>query len=178
MTEASLLARAAAGDRESYAALVSQHYPVCLRVARGMLRDPADAEDAVQDAFLRALRSLGRRDERVPFRAWLFRILINRCRSVGLERSRRERRFVLDDSAVDRAVAPDGPVPGNAVAIMDALQRIDLLLREAFLLKYVEELEYKEMSAMTGVGVSALKMRVKRACEALRPFLEGIYRER
>jgi RNA polymerase sigma-70 factor (ECF subfamily) len=46
-------------------------------------------------------------------------------------------------------------------------------LREALVLKYGEGLEYREMSAMTGAGVSALKMRVKRACQALRPLLEG-----
>ncbi len=178
MTDAALLARAAAGDQESYAALVSQHYPACLRVARGMLRDPTDAEDAVQDAFLRALKSLGRRDERIPFRAWLFRILINRCRSVALERSRRVRRFVQDEAALDRAASPDVVEAVNSAAIMDALQAIDPPLREAFVLKYVEELEYKEMATMTGVGISALKMRVKRACEALRPRLEEIYRER
>lgn len=178
MTDAALLARAAAGDPASYAALVSQHYSACLRVARGILRDPADAEDAVQDTFLRGLKSLARRDEQVPFRAWLFRILINRCRSVAVERSRRVRRFVQDEAALESAPSREPPGFGNAEAIMEALQRIDPPLREAFVLKYVEELEYTEMAVMTGVGVSALKMRVKRACEALRPHLEGIYRER
>jgi RNA polymerase sigma-70 factor (ECF subfamily) len=47
--------------------------------------------------------------------------------------------------------------------------------REAFLLKHVEELTYEEISEMTGVSISALKMRVKRACDALRGQLEGVY---
>ena len=47
--------------------------------------------------------------------------------------------------------------------------------REAFLLKHVEELSYEEIAKMTGVSVSALKMRVKRACDALRDLLEGVY---
>jgi len=47
--------------------------------------------------------------------------------------------------------------------------------REAFLLKYVEELSYEEISDVTGVGISALKMRVKRACDGLRDMLEGVY---
>ena len=51
---------------------------------------------------------------------------------------------------------------------------MDPLLREAFLLKYIEEMSYEEMSALTGVGVSALKMRVKRACDRLRDRWERI----
>ena len=54
------------------------------------------------------------------------------------------------------------------------LDELDPLLREAFLLKYLEELSYEEMSALTGVGVSALKMRVKRACDRLRERWESI----
>jgi RNA polymerase sigma-70 factor (ECF subfamily) len=50
-------------------------------------------------------------------------------------------------------------------------------LREAFVLKYVEGLEYAEMVTITGAGMSALKMRVKRACDALRPMLEAIYHD-
>ena len=54
------------------------------------------------------------------------------------------------------------------------LHELDPLLREAFLLKYIEEMSYEEMSALTGVGVSALKMRVKRACDRLRDRWERI----
>ena len=54
------------------------------------------------------------------------------------------------------------------------LAELDPLLREAFLLKYIEEMSYEEMSALTGVGVSALKMRVKRACDRLRDRWERI----
>ena len=58
-----------------------------------------------------------------------------------------------------------------------AVETLDPLLREAFLLKYVEGLEYAEMATITGAGVSALKMRVKRACDTLRPMLEAIYND-
>ena len=52
--------------------------------------------------------------------------------------------------------------------VQRVLNELDPLLREAFLLKYIEELSYEEMSVLTGAGISALKMRVKRACERLR----------
>ena len=59
--------------------------------------------------------------------------------------------------------------------IESALAMLPAEQREAFLLKHVEELTYDEMSAMTGVSVPALKMRVKRACDGLRTMLEGVY---
>jgi RNA polymerase sigma-70 factor (ECF subfamily) len=62
-------------------------------------------------------------------------------------------------------------------AIRRAVDDLDPLLREAFLLKYVEEMDYHEMSSALGAGVSALKMRVKRACDALRPRLREIYHD-
>jgi RNA polymerase sigma-70 factor (ECF subfamily) len=55
-----------------------------------------------------------------------------------------------------------------------ALDRIDAEQREAFVMKYVEELSYEEISEITGVGISALKMRVKRACARLRVLLEEV----
>ena len=59
--------------------------------------------------------------------------------------------------------------------IYRALEQIDPLQREAFLLKHVEDLSYEEMAELTGVGVSALKMRVKRACDRLRELLQEVY---
>ena len=177
MIEATILARAVAGDREAYAELVSQYYPSCMRVATRMLRNRADAEDVVQETFLRALRALSSYDQEVPFRAWLFRILLNRCHTVALSRTRRERRFVSDDVALHTAAAKPDAVPDNEAGVIAAVEELEPKLREAFLLKYVEEMEYTEMARITGASISALKMRVKRACEALRPRLEGVFHE-
>jgi RNA polymerase sigma-70 factor (ECF subfamily) len=100
-------------------------------------------------------------------------ILINRCRTALLHRRRRTARVVLDERSVDRA-----QVDGSATqaelrdAIERALARLDPAQREAFLLKHVESLSYEEMATMTGVGISALKMRVQRACERLQAALQ------
>ena len=182
MTDAILQARAAEGDVEAYSVLVRRYYSMCSRIAQRMLRDPEDAEDAVQDTFLRAFRALPRFDHRKVFRAWLLRILINQCRTHALKRRRRERRFPRDEIALRDTPSSDGN-GANAMGhdererVVAAVEALEPLLREAFLLKYVEELEYKEMAEITGASISALKMRVKRACEALRPRLEAIYHE-
>jgi len=180
MTDALLIAQATAGDVEAYSVLVRRYYPMCVRIALRMLRDAEDAEDAVQDTFLRAFRALSRFDHRKIFRAWLLRILVNQCRTHALKRRRRERRFPRDEVALrDTPSAERNGVvdPGERQRVIEAVESLEPLLREAFLLKYVEELEYKEMAEITGASISALKMRVKRACEALRPRLEGIYHE-
>jgi RNA polymerase sigma-70 factor (ECF subfamily) len=175
MTDAELVVRTRAGDPEAFGSLVARYYDACWRFAYHMLGERADAEDVVQDSFLRAYLAIGRYDERDQFRGWLFRILTNQCRNYLTSRGRRTKRFVQDDIAIESAAAPP---PGLAPGVEDdvlirALAQLDPLQREALLLKYAEGLEYAEMSAMTGAGESALKMRVKRGSERLRAMLSA-----
>jgi len=172
MTDAEWVARCVAGERGAFDALVERHFADCLRFATHMLRAPQDAEDAVQETFLRAYRALDGYDERQTFRSWLFRILINRCRSAATARGRRNARVALDERAMLAAPARGAGVsPEDAIAIAAALQQLDVRSREAFLLRYGEGLDYVEMARLSGDGVSALKMRVKRARERMREFL-------
>jgi RNA polymerase sigma-70 factor (ECF subfamily) len=170
--DAELVARVLEGEVEAFGALVERHLPRCERFALHMLGDPADAEDAVQEAFVRAYRGLAgcRNPER--FGAWLMRILANRCRTARLRRWRREQVVVADHGALGvAAVRPRAERYAWREEIAAALARLPDEQREAFLLKHVEELEYEEMAEVTGAGVSALKMRVKRACDRLRQLL-------
>ena len=75
--EADLVARAAAGDREAFGALVERYAGVARRVARAVLGNPEDADDAAQDAMLSALVKLDQYDPRRPFGPWLLRIVAN-----------------------------------------------------------------------------------------------------
>jgi RNA polymerase sigma-70 factor (ECF subfamily) len=177
MSDTALIARVLDGDVEAFAGLVERYYTDCSRYARRMLGNRQDAEDTLQETFLRAYAALPRYRDRDQFRAWLFRILVNQCRTTAKLRARRVRRVMVDERQVDRAVVEAGE--GNA-DLRDALQvsldGLEPLLREAFLLKYGEGLEYAEMAALSGASVSALKMRVKRACDAMRPALEKMVR--
>ena len=178
MTDEALVARAVEGDVDAFAALAERHYSSCARMARRMLRNDADAEDVVQETFLRAFRAIGRFERGREFRVWLFTILVNQCRTAATSRRRRQTRFSDDETAIAQA-ADQRPtaVIEETSAVAAAVDSLEPLLREAFVLKYVEGLEYAEMSTITGAGVSALKMRVKRACDALRPKLEAIYND-
>jgi RNA polymerase sigma-70 factor (ECF subfamily) len=173
MTDACYVEAALNGDPAAFAALVDRHAPACLRYATRMLGSPEDGEDVTQETLLRAHKSLGRYDPTLSFRTWIMSILVNRCRTALLHRRRRTMRVVLDDEAVARAAVQDG---ANDAALRDAIERalkqLEPAQREAFLLKHVELLSYDEMAAATGMGVSALKMRVQRACDRLQLLLQ------
>src|SRR5262245_14706824 len=174
MTDAQYVARARAGDEPARVALVERHHASCMRFARHLLGDATDAEDAVQETFIRAFSALDRYEERDAFHAWLFQILVHRCRSVAAKRSKRHERFVSDETAVGRAaVHGDEAMLDTQRTLAVALHGLDLDHREAFLLKVGEEMEYEEMSRLTGVQVSALKMRVKRARDHVRARWPG-----
>lgn len=175
--DTALVRQVLAGDTEAYAGLVARHRPRLARYAVHQLGDAADAEEAVQDALVRAYRALPRCHDPARFGAWVFQILVNRCRSSGSRRRRRERMFADDPGALAAAsVAPDGERSLWRDAIHWALARLDAEQREAFLLKHVEELSYEEMAELTGAGVSALKMRVKRARDHLQALLTEVSR--
>lgn len=168
VTDGELVERVLGGDPDAFNALVDRHYLPCLRFADRLIGNSADAEEAVQDTFVRAYRALGRYRDRQRLRSWLFRILVNRCRT---QARRAERRFRLDHAAGERMSGSVMPAPAFEgelnPALRSALASLPAVQREALLLKHVEELSYEEMAAITGARVSALKMRVKRALETL-----------
>ena len=172
MTDAMLVRRVLDGDTAAFTTLVDRHAAACTRFATRMLGNREDAEDATQETFLRAYRSLARYEERQAFRTWLFQILINRCRTAAVRRERRHRMFLVDDNAVASAsVRPAAEASDLRAELRRVVDALDPDQREAFLLKHVEQLSYDEMAAATGVGVSALKMRVKRACDRMQWML-------
>jgi RNA polymerase sigma-70 factor, ECF subfamily len=176
LTDEAIVRQVLAGDIEAYGLLVSRYRDRYIRFAMQMLGNREDAEEALQDSFVRGYRSLARCEDPARFSAWLFQILANRCRTHGARRGRRERTFLQNDVAIMSAAT--APVVGRSAwreEIERALDMLDPDQREAFLLKHVEELSYDEMGELTGVGVSALKMRVKRACDRLREHLQEVY---
>ena len=171
--DAELVRRIRAGDIGAYTALVARYRDRLGRYALHMIGDREDAEEALQDAYVRAYRSLARCDDPERFGAWLYGILVNRCRTTGARVARRRRLFVRDENAINGATHPDQSDRVEwADVVGRALARLAPEYREAFLLKHVEDLEYEEIADLTGTGVSALKMRVKRAREQLQRFLK------
>jgi RNA polymerase sigma-70 factor (ECF subfamily) len=178
--DALIVRRVLAGDTEAFATLVARYSDRCARCATRIVGNREDAEEAVQDAFVRAYAALGEYRECDRFYAWLFRILINQCRSVVARSARRERTFPdldLDTRGVDALEATF--TLDDRFADRDRLERALAQLgpdqREAVVLHLGEELTYEEMALATGAGVSALKMRVARGVARLRALLTEVY---
>jgi RNA polymerase sigma-70 factor, ECF subfamily len=140
-----------------------------------MLRNGDDAEDVVQDAFVRLYRALPRYEERQRFEPWFFQILGNCCRTANTAFQRHASRTTHDDDAVERVPSLDDPAAQFdhewSDTVRRALAEVPEYNREIFLLHYVEGFSYEEVERMTGIKQSALKMRVKRASDQLRSRL-------
>jgi len=171
-SDGEVVRRVLAGDTEAYAFLVTRHQEGLFRYARGMGIVPDAAGDLVQDALVRAFRYLANCEEPERFEMWAFRIL----RNAALDYLKNiRRRAVSTDDVILLDRGPDPEAQTARAELRDALEeglgRLPIDLRDAFLMKHLEELSYEEMQRMTGASKSALKMRVLRAREMLRQAL-------
>jgi RNA polymerase sigma-70 factor (ECF subfamily) len=172
------IGRAKLGDVEAFTAIVQAYYPRCVRFARAVLQNLDDAEDVVQETFVRLYRALPRYEEQQRFESWLFQILGNCCRTANSVERRQASRTIDDEAVLEHVVAADDPSEGLdrdwGDTVRRALADVPDYNREIFLLHYIEEFSYDEIERMTGVKQSALKMRVKRASDFLRARLAGV----
>jgi RNA polymerase sigma-70 factor (ECF subfamily) len=173
--DALVIERVLAGEIQLFAELVNRHQAPLYRHAVGMVLDHDVAADMVQDAFVRAYMNLRQCRDRERFRAWLFQTLRHRCLDYLKEARRKNVR--LDDAGplLDPAEGPADIVERKRLRsqLMDALAQLPEAQREAFVMHCVEEIPYETMAELLDTKVSALKMRVMRAREALGAALGG-----
>ena len=168
--------RAKAGDRQAFALLVDATYPRALRFALHMVANREDAEEAVQDTFVRVHHNLRRFRDDARFEPWLFRILANRCRTLLAKRARHAT-VIQYGELPDRVGTSDEAERDWTEEVYKVLDTLPAEQREAFLLRHVEDMAYEDIAVITGVGLSALRMRVKRACDTLRARLTEVMRD-
>lgn len=161
---------ASRGDAAAFAQIVRVYYPRCLRFAMRFALTREDAEECVQDTFVRVHRALPRYEERHRFAAWLFRILANRCRTA---RHRARFRLAQLSKLEIRAICVQDESFGASERIAHALDALPSQNRAAFLLRHVEGFSYVQIAAITGVTITAARMRVSRACSQLRQAISG-----
>jgi RNA polymerase sigma-70 factor (ECF subfamily) len=169
-SDADVVARVLDGDKQQFEHLVRRYQHVLYRHAVSIVLDHDAAADMVQDAFVRAYLNLRECRDTSRFRAWLFRTLRNRCFDHLKAASRRN--VPLDDVEpipLDEADGPAALAERSEVrtAIKRALAKLPPVLREAFVMHYVDGMSYETMAELLGASVSAIKMRALRAREAL-----------
>lgn len=180
---AAVLARARQGDDEAFRALVERHSRTLFRLAFRMTGNEQDAEDVVQESFLRAYKQLGRFESRANFGTWIYRIAAN-C-SVDLMRAKQARHDHRAESldAAETLPAGDDPNPQRLAEsaeiharVAAALGALSPLERAAFTLRHYEGRSIDEISAALGLRTSAAKHSVFRAVRKLRLALAPLRR--
>ncbi|MBV8811153.1 MAG: sigma-70 family RNA polymerase sigma factor [Acidobacteriaceae bacterium] len=171
------------GNQQAFRVLVERHSHSVFRLAFRMTGNEQDAEDMVQETFLRAYKQLHQFDARSGFGTWLYRICTN-C-SIDLIRARKRRNeeqpFAGEKFPVhwlDRVASP-GPSPerltqSNQITnrLEDALKRLSEIERIAFVLRHYEGHDIEQIAAALGVQPNAAKHSVFRAVQKLRRALE------
>ena len=176
MTDTELVARILAGDMRAQTALMRTHYRILHRTARAILRDDAEAEDAVQEAYLQAFRALGTFRGESKLSTWLVRIAANEA----LMRRRRyakaaARMDVEPDELVSGEAGPESIAHGGEMRqLLDA--RIGALpeaYRAVFMMRAIEELTAEETAVALGIPEATVRTRYFRARNLLRKFMAG-----
>ncbi len=166
-SDAELLAATAAGDHGSFGALVERYQTRFFAVARRMLGDDAEAEDAVQTALLRIYRGASAyRDDWRPS-TWLYRVLTNVSIDLWRKRSRRREEAAGPGTQATVSLA-------DRVDVDRALARVAPEARAILLLCYVEDLSYGEIARIRGISVNTVKTQLGRAKRAMRRHLNEV----
>lgn len=169
--DAALLARVSRGDEAAFAALVARYQDRFYTVARRMLGNALDAEDAVQHAFLRIFQKAHTYEARWQVSTWLYRVLTNVC--VDAWRKRRREARALD--GWDReATSPAEPARHAEDGRLEpALARLPVEARTILILRYVDDLSYQEIARIRGITPNTVKSQLRRGKGLLRRRLKG-----
>jgi len=174
--ERELAVRAQRGDAHAYEELVRPHEEIAFRVAYVITRNAADAEDATQEALLKAWRALGRFRADEPLRPWLLRIVANEARNRRRSAGRRERLALraAEDSG-EAAPSPEETVLGLAqrAELLRALDELPDNAREVLVYRYLLDLSEEETAAALDVAIGTVKSRTSRALERLKEAYES-----
>jgi RNA polymerase sigma-70 factor (ECF subfamily) len=188
LTDAAFVAKARSGDADAYRVLVERHSRALFRLAFRMTGNESDAEDVVQESFLRAYRQLGKFDERATFGTWLYRIATNCSLDLVRSRKRRSEQVAAADAGLDGAphdplmnVPAAGPTPERSALstevrerVAEAMNDLSATERTAFVLRHFEGMCIEDVSRVLECQPGAAKHSVFRAVQKLRRALEPL----
>jgi len=180
--DATLVARARAGDRQAFGDLVVRHERAMLAVARAYFASEADAEDAVQEAFLRAFQALDQLRADKSFAGWVVRITVNTC--LQILRSSKDKVSLSDFATTVHLFPRVGQEALTPSTLASKREHVDLLAaavgrlpenqRVALLLRYLEDMTYEQIATYLDVPLPTVRGRLHKAKRNLRRALEGL----
>jgi RNA polymerase sigma factor (sigma-70 family) len=180
--ESSLVRHIATGDRAAFETLMRRHNRRLYRLARAALRDAAEAEDALQDAYLRAFRSIAEFRHEASLSTWLSRLVLNECMDRLRRSARRQKVIPMVSAGIDvdlgERIADETDPPEREVArtqmralLEDKVDALPESFRLVFVLRSVEELSVEECAASLGIPEATVRSRLFRARSLLRESL-------
>jgi len=185
--EAALVSAAKAGDASAFEELVNRYERKIFRLAQNITQNREDAEDVMQDAFLKSYEHLGNFQGNSRFYTWLVRITVNEA--LMKLRKRRPNQVSLDepleteDDLLPRQIVDWGPNPEQRYAqtelhavLSRVIENLEPAFRVVFLLRDVEELSTEETAEVLGLSVPAVKSRLLRARLKLRQHLDNYFK--
>jgi RNA polymerase sigma-70 factor, ECF subfamily len=180
-SDEALLKKAVAGDRGALDELFARYRLVAYRVAHRLLGNEADALDAVQEAFIKALVHLPSFQGRSSFKTWMLRVVSNAALDLGRQRGRHNA-VSLDGMPANYREECEPLLPGNANRelerqdlrhkIYEALEKLPLAQRQTFVLHAEAELSYREVAETLGISIGTVMSRLYYARLRLRELLE------
>jgi len=185
MTDVATVSRARAGDSDAFRLLVEQHSRLVFRVAYRMTGNEHDADDVVQETFLRAYKQLGRFEERANFGTWLHRIAVNCALDLLRSRGRLDRHYGGDPEEAEMmgAISSSDPQQDRLLLsaelrdqVTAAMEKLSGNERTAFVLRHFEGMPVEEIGKTLGIQVNAAKHTIFRAVRKLRESLEPLVR--
>jgi RNA polymerase sigma-70 factor (ECF subfamily) len=183
LTDAAAVEQVRAGNSDAFRVLVERHSRAVFRLAYRMTGNEQDAEDTVQETFLRAYKQLSRFDGRSAFGTWLYRVCANCSIDALRARKKRESRHVAQPEHEETDLLSQQPEPGPgperltqssqiASMLAPALDQLSEMERAAFVMRHYEGLGIEEIGRVLGVQPNAAKHSVFRAVQKLRRVLE------
>ena len=188
VTDVAALSRAREGDPDAFRLLVERHSRVIFRVAYRMTGNEHDADDVVQETFLRAYRQLDAFEERANFSTWLHRIAVNCALDLLRARARHDKHRAgmtsgEGDEEHEREIASSDPQPDRLLLSAELQQHVAAAMeklsgneRTAFILRHFEGMPVEEIGQTLGIQVNAAKHTIFRAVRKLREALEPLVR--
>jgi len=176
-----LLVRSAAGERSALEVLFRRYRQIAFRVAYRLLNNEADALDAVQDGFVKALIHLPRFQGRSSFKTWLLRVVSNASLDLGRQRGRRDAISMdsLRGQGQDSFEPLETPVPERDLELVDLRRQLNAALallppaqRQTFVLHAEAELSYREIADTLGISIGTVMSRLFYARQRLRAIME------
>lgn len=171
-TDLAAIGRVIAGDRDAFALLVERHSRSVFRLAYRITGSEADAEEVVQETFLRAFRQIHRYESRASFSTWISTIAANHA----LDVLRKRERFVATEEEIEKTDAAPGPArlaeSGRIAEVIEtAMNQLSLQERTAFALRHYEGMPIEAIARQLGLSENATKQSVFRAVAKLRRVL-------